>query len=211
MINYFVCLLCVTVDQCNLHQSPKSSNTAILEGNNATDISDVESPHTLIVGSASQASSTSAEKAIDSDNTDDDIDEGSKNFPLCWSEKQYIAKCDEYSWLCCKNGKLGCLVCRAAKTLKLQQSQGIKLSSEWVHVTIDSFGSTLSEQKQSLRKKIFDHKNSKAHRSAEMIAEVSKKNILQEANAKQFKIENETTCRVFRTAYKIFKKERPFS
>ena len=37
------------------------------------------------------------------------------------------------------------------------------------------------------------------------------KNILQEANAKQFKIENETTCRVFRTAYKICKKERPFS
>jgi hypothetical protein len=190
--------------------------TAILEDHSATaaaDIPDVQSPCTSVVGSASKTSSSSADNAVDSNNTDDyiDIDRGSIDFPLGWDEKQFRAKCEQYSWLCGKNGKLGCLVCRDVKTLKLHQSQGLKLSAEWVHVTIDSFGSTLSEQKQSLRKKMFDHKNSKAHLLAEMITEISTKNVLPESNANHYKNEYETTCRVFRTAYKICKKERPFS
>lgn len=161
--------------------------------------------------SVSEVSSKHADKKGDSNIDVKDIDEHSPSFPQCWTLKQYVSKCEEYSWLLCQNGKLGCSVCFSAKSVKLHQFQGIKLSTEWVNIRVEPFGCTLGEQQQSLRKKMYDHKTSKAHQSAEMIAETAKKNLLQEANAKHSKNEHETTCRVFRTAYKIAKKERPFS
>lgn len=65
--------------------------------------------------------------------------------------------------------------------------KGIKLSSEWVKCSIKPFGDTVAEQLQSLKKKIYDHKNSNAHLAAELISEMAKRNFLPKANAKLYK------------------------
>lgn len=122
-----------------------------------------------------------------------------------------MQKCTEYPWLVCAGGKLGCKVCQKVGTLKIEQSQGVKLSSEWVACSIEPFGNNQRDKLQALRKKIFDHKSTRAHLAAEKILASSARNSLQEATARHNKEVNETTCRVFRSAYKIAKKERPYS
>jgi hypothetical protein len=132
-------------------------------------------------------------------------------WPSCWSKDQYTQKCSEYPWLTCSRGKLGCTVCHKVGNLKTQQSQGLKLSNEWVSCSIEPFGCKSADKLQALRKKIFDHKNSQAHIAAEKILATAAKSILPEAMVMQSHKDQETTCRVFRTAYKIAKKERPYS
>ena len=131
--------------------------------------------------------------------------------PQCWDQDQYLAKCVEYPWLVANDGKLGCNVCSSAKNLGSQASQGVRLAPEWVMCDVSTFGETIYKQQQSLRKKIFDHKNSTAHKAALNAVNSAAKQAVEKSFAKQSKVENDTTCRVFRTVYKIVKKERPFS
>ena len=133
------------------------------------------------------------------------------SYPSCWSYQQYTQKCQDYGWLFGRNGKLGCSICLSVKSVKLQQSQGIKLANEWINCSIEPYGKTHEDQRQSLRTKIFELKKSKAHEIATNIAELSKKDILEESNKKNCELQHLTTSRVFRTTYKIAKRERPFT
>lgn len=87
---------------------------------------------------------------------------------------------------------------------------GIKLSKEWVECEISYHRSSKQAQQGSLRKKIFEHKNTFSRKKAQEINSTAQKKIL-EANIDSMYVSlHETSVRVFRTAYKLAKLGRPF-
>ena len=123
--------------------------------------------------------------------------------PECWDQDQYLEKCVEYTQLIANQGKLEYNVYSSAKNLGSQQTQVVRLALEWVVCDVSTFGDTIEKQQQSLRKKIFDHKNSAAHKAAQNAVDSAAMQPVDISFAKQSKIKNDTTCRVFRTVYKI--------
>jgi hypothetical protein len=67
-----------------------------------------------------------------------------------------------------------------------------------------------SDQLLSLRKKIFKHKESSAHQAALSILETAKTISLETVCTKAFENEKEVIANVFRTAYKVVKKNQAF-
>lgn len=132
-------------------------------------------------------------------------------FPDCWSHAQYVYFTHENPWLEVLNSCLGCRVCKSAKRLTTKTSQGVQLACEWTECRIKCHGITLSEQKDSLRKKIHAHRTSKAHLRAVEMQEDLKRDTVTACLANQQRDIHETTCRVFRTVYKIIKLNRPFT
>lgn len=135
-----------------------------------------------------------------------------QDFPDCWSESQYNYFSSENSWLFVEDKKLGCNVCKEGSKLGLgaYKGAGNKLVKAWVECKVHPNGNNIKQQQSSLRKKIFEHKNSESHKKVASIrSESNKKHFetsLDSMNAKYI----ETTVRVFRTAYKIAKRNRPF-
>ena len=82
----------------------------------------------------------------------------SNSFPSCWNQDQANVFKEKYKWLAVSN-TLGCLNSRKVKDMKLYSSSGVSLSQQWI--------SGVTGQQQSLRKKIFEHKKSNAHCTAE--------------------------------------------
>ena len=72
------------------------------------------------------------------------------------------------------------------------------------------YGPSKEKQQISLPKNIFRHKNSSCHLKALAILEQRNRESIPQYNAKMQMKVHEETCRVFRTAYKIGKHERPF-
>ena len=68
----------------------------------------------------------------------------------------------------------------------------------------------MSKQKAFLCRKIYDHKNSRTHITAEEIAEESKKEHLKECLTEQHKEQFETTEKLIRSAYAVAKNNRPY-
>ncbi|KAK5647935.1 hypothetical protein RI129_002827 [Pyrocoelia pectoralis] len=137
-----------------------------------------------------------------------------QEWPDCWTSEMYVSKCSEYKWLFAKSKRIGCSVCKNVKKIpdpfKIKGVQ-VHLSQEWIGCSIDSYGTTEKEQRQSLRKKIFKHKNSEAHKCAEKIVLDGKKEKMKTAILKQELGTNESTQYIFRTVYNIVKKGRPFT
>ena len=71
-------------------------------------------------------------------------------------------------------------------------------------------GKNKESQQASLRKKIFEHKKSEAHIKAVDILKKSKKARIESSFEEVNRVYYTTTERVFRTAYKIAKIQRPF-
>ena len=121
-----------------------------------------------------------------------------------------MEKKKEYPWLTSRNKKLGCRTCNHVKSLSPYKSKGTQLSKEWTSFLVTAYGTDKEKQCTSLRKKIFKHKNSSAHQSAEKMQEEagmeSLKTCLEKETDEYFK----TTSRIFRTAYKNAKCESPF-
>jgi hypothetical protein len=105
----------------------------------------------------------------------------------------------------------GCVICRDVKGLNCKKTQGVKISSQWVACKVSYFGDTKEKQQLSLRKKITDHKGSKAHKCAVKIAKEADEGVLAKKVADQQKDLHVTTERIFRTAYKQVKLNHPFS
>ena len=121
-----------------------------------------------------------------------------------------MEKKKEYPWLTSRNKKLGCRTCNHVKSLGPYKSKGTQLSKEWTSFLVTAYGTDKEKQCTSLRKKIFKHKNSSAHQSAEKMQEEagmeSLKTCLEKETDEYFK----TTSRIFKTAYKNAKCESPF-
>ena len=61
------------------------------------------------------------------------------------------------------DGKVGCTPCRDVNNLGVRASRGVNISTQWADGNVTSYGSTRTVLLSSLRKKIREHRNSKAH------------------------------------------------
>ena len=116
-------------------------------------------------------------------------------------------------WLVAEDGKLACSICRTVKSLgpnRVTNGQKQQLSKEWIHGTVNPYGDTHDKQLRSIRKKIFEHNNSKGHSDAEKVVTVARTDSLKEAVIEQEKEHVRSTANVFRTAYYIAKNDRPY-
>ncbi|XP_063217341.1 E3 SUMO-protein ligase KIAA1586-like [Bacillus rossius redtenbacheri] len=129
--------------------------------------------------------------------------------PVCWSVEQTVEFKAKNPWLIV-NRELGCNVCRSVSTLGAGKTKGLKISEEWVLGTITASGNNKKDQQSSLRKKIFLHRGSRAHSLAEKILNEAKKDTMKKAVASMHQEQQIATERIFRTAYKQAKLNRPF-
>ena len=140
---------------------------------------------------------------------------GGLQYPKCWNSNQWLSFKAEYPWLTCTNGSLGCSVCATVKFVGPAGVQGMgtknQLSSEWINTKICSYGASRADQLRSLRKKIWDHRKSSAHNEAHKTLETRDKDTLKTNVISQKVGEYHCTCAVFRTAYFLAKKNRPFT
>ena len=85
-------------------------------------------------------------------------------YPLIWTEQQ----CEEFkqknSCMYASDGKVGCTSCREVNNLGVRAPGGVNISTQWADGDVTSYGSTRKVQLSSLRKKIYEHRNSKAHK-----------------------------------------------
>lgn len=130
--------------------------------------------------------------------------------PDCWNTDQYEYFKKVNDWLLCKYGKLGCeMCCEAAKIYRGGSSQFI--SVEWAQCGVGPSGCNNSTRQTSLRKKIWEHKNSHAHKSAADLQLNRAAKSIHEAAARHTEQVQEVTCRVFRTAYFVAQSDRPYT
>lgn len=129
--------------------------------------------------------------------------------PSCWTERQTIEFKEKNPWLIV-GSKLACETCRIVSTLGTEKSSGLKLSQNWIKGTITCNGDNIDQQQTSLRKKIHEHKNSKAHEAADKILVQRKKKALESSFSNMRQHQQVTTERIFRSAYKQAKLNRPF-
>ena len=124
-----------------------------------------------------------------------------ESWPSVWSEKVWFDKKETNRFLFCRNGKLGCTSCRDFRNAQLLSGSGVSLATQWVNGEIEPSGKGRAEKLRSIRKKICEHKNSRAHNIAEKTTEESQKEHLPKVLIKMRSDEEELTCKAFRTAY----------
>ena len=124
----------------------------------------------------------------------------SDHLPAGWTMKQVDEWKDRNSWLDFKAGKLGCLVCKQAKTLLLsEKGPGFHLAEEWIN------GDVTSSDTKKLRKKIYKHRDSQAHQRAVEISQLREKEILPNTFVDVQSELLRKTAVSFRTAYNVAK------
>ena len=109
------------------------------------------------------------------------------------------------------DGKVGCTPCHEVNNLGVRASRGVNISTQWADGNVTFYGSTRTVQLSSLRKKICEHRNSKAHQDAINILETAKKDVLLNLNAQSEQSAFQSTALVFRTAYYVAKNSKPFT
>ncbi|KAE9521500.1 hypothetical protein AGLY_018099 [Aphis glycines] len=142
-----------------------------------------------------------------------DVLEVSKIWPKLWTKEQMIEFQGKNSWLNIKDGKLGCNTCIQAKnSIHFQKSNSdnrVRISSEWVGFEIVAAGSSRTNQLTSLRNKIKQHLESKAHMLAENILMNSSNKVLDKMFERISETEMDSTNRLFKTVYCLAKNHRP--
>ena len=88
--------------------------------------------------------------------------------------------------------------------MEVRASRGVNISIQWAEGNV-SYGRTREAQLSSLRKKIYDRKNSKAHKEATSILETAQKDTLHNLNAQSEQSAFGSFARVFRTGYYVAK------
>ena len=53
------------------------------------------------------------------------------NWPVVWSANMWKDKKEDYPWLTCSNGYLGCEICKKVSSLSVYKHQGLSISTEW--------------------------------------------------------------------------------
>ncbi|CAB1322938.1 unnamed protein product [Coregonus sp. 'balchen'] len=108
----------------------------------------------------------------------------------------------------------GCLVCSSVNSIGIdkEQGQGVSLSREWMNFEIQVSGQGSRTTSLSiLRNKVRKHALSKAHTQAVKVAEQQKEAAIENAVETMTESYMKETEAVFRTAYHLAKKNRPFS
>lgn len=137
--------------------------------------------------------------------------EQKSDWPAVWSLEQWKQFKLKNNWLIAQDGKLGCYVCRTVRSLGIpMKEQGVRLSSEWASCSVTHYGQCRNKQLGSLRKKVHEHRDSRAHKSAEAIAAKTLQKDVMSITPKSERSEPATTENVFRTVYFIIKHRQPF-
>ena len=132
-------------------------------------------------------------------------------YPLIWTEQQYEKFKQKNSWMYASDGKVGCNPSHEVNNLGVRASHGVNISTQWAYGNVTFYGSTRTVQLSSLRKKICEHRNSKAHQDAINILETAKKDVLLTLNAQSEQTAFHSTARVFRTAYYVARNSNHFT
>jgi len=135
-----------------------------------------------------------------------------RHYPACWTADQWTKFKVDYGWLYASNGKLGCDVCRSVMALGPNRSLGmrVQLSKEWSCGLIQPYGETRAKLVLSLRKKIYEHRDSASHKAAESVQKTASSETLKTVVTEQQTEHVESTCKVFRTVYYLAQNNRPF-
>lgn len=132
------------------------------------------------------------------------MDTEKKDYPTVWNFDQWLSWKKKNPWLICKLGQLGCSVCGEVQ-LQVNATQGMHIAEKWKNNEI------LAENGRKLKEKIYKHKNSEAHKQAEVILEARKKDtfkaLIVDCQTRQFS----ETIRMFRTAYCVAKQNLAFT
>lgn len=132
------------------------------------------------------------------------------DWPTCWTLDQRNDFCAKYDWLFIHNTKLGCTPCRKVGYLGVEAKMGMKISKEWANNQITYFGTNRKQQLMSLRKKLFDHKETAAHKAALKILAEAETAPIENVLLKALSREKIVTAKIFRTAYKVAKENQSF-
>ncbi|XP_029444218.1 E3 SUMO-protein ligase KIAA1586 homolog [Rhinatrema bivittatum] len=132
--------------------------------------------------------------------------------PSCWSEEQGSYFREKNPWLIIQNGKLGCDTCRTVGRLDLNQHmRRSRLAREWTEILISSSAEKKKAQQVAFRKKIWEHRESQAHQDAESVLMQTRRSHLEADGQLDQAEEDETVCRIFRTAYMIGRTDCAFA
>lgn len=151
----------------------------------------------------------SAERRSESEIQDKDKDDELEVLQLLTKEQLEKLK-SNHSWLVVEKKGFGCSVCKQVNNLGIFADKNLRISKVWVDCSVFYNGTTKESQQSSLRKKIYEHRNSDAHNKATEIVEKSTKKSIDNAVASMHKQQFLTTEKVFRTVYRIVKYQRPF-
>ncbi|KAL2096749.1 hypothetical protein ACEWY4_005956 [Coilia grayii] len=142
----------------------------------------------------------------DDDDVTDEPRFGRDMGPLNWTVEQWRSWKEKNPWLTAGKNGLGCSVCKAAKMLLLtDKTTGAHISQAWVNGTVSS-----PVQKQ-LRKKIYIHRDSFAHKRALEIADLKQKDTLPNKVLEQNAASFDVTASSFRAAYTVAKERMPYT
>ena len=135
------------------------------------------------------------------------------HLPQCWSGGSGKDHFMKHEWLIAGFGKLGCQYCKSVSDLPdtHKSGSGVNISKPWAECEIAAYGADRKAQLVSLRKKVWEHAKSAAHKTCSEIVATKKKDQLASALNKCTSHALETTTRCFRTAYKVAKSGQPFS
>ncbi|XP_015284596.1 PREDICTED: uncharacterized protein KIAA1586-like [Gekko japonicus] len=131
-------------------------------------------------------------------------------WPSCWTVEQKNDHLQKNDWLFFNGGRLGCSVCRDVGDLGTEKmAAGSRLAKEWTRGLVSFYGESRKQQLTSLRKKICEHRDSLGHKAAVKIAAEELRETLETAQSRER--EMETTKRIFRTVYKVARKNQSFN
>ncbi|XP_050516420.1 E3 SUMO-protein ligase KIAA1586-like [Diabrotica virgifera virgifera] len=158
-----------------------------------------------------QAGTESNSSVSSSSNMHEHDEQNKSEWPSIWTIDMWERKKEAFPWLGCKNGSLGCTLCSTVSHLGAFKKERTSISKEWCTFAITFNGSSKSAQLTSLRKKIFLHKQSSAHLTAESITAKANEETIENVCDKMNVSNLESTIKVFRSAYYLAKNDRPFS
>jgi hypothetical protein len=75
------------------------------------------------------------------------------NYPVCWNDSTWREFKTKYEWLVCREGKLGCSVCKDVQNIGVSKSQGVYISKEWSSISVGPVCGSKQAQLTSLREK----------------------------------------------------------
>ena len=125
--------------------------------------------------STSLVKSNSDDPTVNLSLTDSSSSESNHDYPDVWSLAQKNEFCEKYDWLCFKDQKLGCKVCKKIPVNFERKKKRVfdQASKEWLNCEITYSGDTWEQKLLSVRKKFYRHKESEFHSKAVKIVEES--------------------------------------
>lgn len=116
-----------------------------------------------------QAGTESNSSVSSTSNMHEQYVQNKSEWPSIWTIDMWERKKEAFPWLGCKNGSLGCTLCSNVSHLGAFKKERTSIFKEWCTFAITFNGSSKSAQLTSLRKKIFLHKQSSAHLTAQSV------------------------------------------